>query len=71
MRTYKITFSPNKFEGELTWVGTAMHSESAISKLMKTWFESCHRRGLNIKNADIQEIHEEYVSWQTSMLYKD
>ena len=71
MRTYKITFSPNKFQGELVWIGNATSSELAISALMKTWFNSCHRSGLNIRNADIQEIHKEYVSWHPSMNFKD
>ena len=71
MRTYKIKFSPKKFHGELTWVGTAAHKEAAISNLIKAWFHNCHRRGLNIKNAEIEEIHEEYVSWHPSMIYKD
>ena len=71
MRMYKITFSPNKFHGELTWYGKASHSELAKNNLMLDWHRACTTRGLNLKRAEITEIHEEIVSWQPSMIYKD
>jgi hypothetical protein len=71
MRMYKITFSPNKFYGELTWYGKATNSELAKSNLLLDWYRACTTRGLNLKRAEITEIHEEMVSWEPSMIYDD
>ena len=70
-KMYKITFSPNKFHGELTWYGQANHSEHAKSNLMLDWHRAGTSRGLNLKRAEITEVYEEMVSWHKSMIYKD